>query len=354
MKTLYDILGVEENATADEIRTAYHQKAKEHHPDSNFSKNWSAEEKTKHEHIFSKIREAYDTLKQEESRRKYDEELREERTKQEQQEQEKERETQQETPYTNKTNSNRSDDEDTFKNRWNRRNKIFGREYRKNHDIPKTKAGVIALFTVAGILNITAEMIYQMIKLKEEKKNIVLSHKTAAAGLAVAIILSSCGFAVSSKSKTPDPANTTTPIEQTTPSEEEMKTAMTLTRMYTIEAGDTLSGIATNARTPMRKIKRINSISSPELIKMGATIEVPYTVDKEDEEYYTETIAVENMTLEEIAQKYETTVETLETLNAESINYLSDNSYAILSDTLIVPKFPTIEEVNAMKNYKAK
>lgn len=354
MKTLYDILGVEENATADEIRTAYHQKAKEHHPDSNFSKNWSAEEKTKHEHIFSKIREAYDTLKKEESRRKYDEELREERTNQEQQKQEEETNKQQKTSYTNKTNSNESYDEDTFQNRFKRRNKMFVREYKKTHDIPETTAGLIALATVAGILNITAEMIYQIIKLKEEKKGLVLSHKTAAAGLAVAIILSSCGFAVSSKSKTPDPANTTTPIEQTTPSEEEMKTAMTLTRMYTIEAGDTLSGIATNARTPMRKIKRINSISSPELIKMGATIEVPYTVDKEDEEYYTETIAVENMTLEEIAQKYETTVETLENLNAESINYLSDNSYAILSDTLIVPKFPTIEEVNAMKNYKAK
>ena len=351
MKTLYDILGVEENATADEIRTAYHQKAKEHHPDSNFSKNWSAEEKNKHEHIFSKVREAYDILKKEESRRKYDEELREERIKQEQQKQEEERETQQKTSYTN---SNESYDEDTFKNRFKRRNKMFVREYKKTHDIPETTAGLIAFATVAGILNITAEMIYQIIRLKEEKKGLVLSHKTAAAGLAAIVILSSCGFAVSSKSKTPDPANTTTPIEQTTPSEEEMQTAMTLTRMYTIEAGDTLSGIAANARTPMRKIKVINSISSPELIEMGATIEVPYTVNKEDEEYYTETIAVENMTLEEIAQKYETTVETLENLNAESINYLSDNSYAILSDTLIVPKFPTIEEVNAMKNYKAK
>lgn len=350
MKTLYDILGVEENATADEIKKAYHQKAKEHHPDSNFSKNWSAEEKNKHEHIFSKVREAYDILKKEESRRKYDEELREERTKQEQIKQEEERETQQKTSYTN---SNESYDEDTFKNRFKRRNKMFVREYKKTHDIPETTAGLIAFATVAGILNITAEMIYQIIRLKEEKKGLVLSHKTAAAGLAAIVILSSCGFAVSSKSKTPDPANTT-PIEQTTPSEEEMQTAMTLTRMYTIEAGDTLSGIAANARTPMRKIKRINSISSPELIEMGATIEVPYTVDKEDEEYYTETIAVENMTLEEIAQKYETTVETLENLNAESINYLSDNSYAILSDTLIVPKFPTIEEVNAMKNYKAK
>lgn len=354
MKTLYDILGVEENATADEIKKAYHQKAKEHHPDSNFSKNWSAEEKTKHEHIFSKVREAYDILKKAESRRKYDEELREERANEEQIKQEKEREKQQKTSYTNKTNSNESYDENTFKNRWNIRNKIFAREYRKNHNIPETTAGLIALATVAGILNITAEMIYQIIRLKEEKKGLVLSHKTAAAGLAAIVILSSCGFNISSKSKTPDPANTTTPIEQTTPSEEEMQTAMTLTRMYTIEAGDTLSGIAANARTPMRKIKVINSISSPELIEMGATIEVPYTVNKEDEEYYTETIAVENMTLEEIAQKYETTVETLENLNAESINYLSDNSYAILSDTLIVPKFPTIEEVNAMKNYKAK
>jgi len=63
MKTenFYNILGVEENSTQEEIKKAYRKKAVEHHPD----KGGSEEE-------FKKISEAYDMLGDEQKRKQYD------------------------------------------------------------------------------------------------------------------------------------------------------------------------------------------------------------------------------------------------------------------------------------------
>lgn len=62
MKDYYDILGVDEDASQKEIKEAYRKLAKEHHPDS---KNGDTEK-------FQEINKAYKTLKDEESRAKYD------------------------------------------------------------------------------------------------------------------------------------------------------------------------------------------------------------------------------------------------------------------------------------------
>jgi curved DNA-binding protein CbpA len=51
VESFYDILGVTENATQDEIKKAYKKKAVKHHPD-----------KGGNEEEFKKISEAYDTL----------------------------------------------------------------------------------------------------------------------------------------------------------------------------------------------------------------------------------------------------------------------------------------------------
>ncbi len=61
MENFYEILGVTESATQDEIKRAYRKLAVEHHPD-----------KGGNEETFKKISEAYDTLGDEDKRRQYD------------------------------------------------------------------------------------------------------------------------------------------------------------------------------------------------------------------------------------------------------------------------------------------
>ena len=61
MENYYDILGVNETATQEEIKKAYRKKAVEHHPD-----------KGGDESIFKKVSEAYDTIGDENKRAQYD------------------------------------------------------------------------------------------------------------------------------------------------------------------------------------------------------------------------------------------------------------------------------------------
>jgi curved DNA-binding protein len=65
MKNFYEILGVQENATADEIKKAYRKLAVQYHPDKN-PDDKQAEER------FKSIADAYDTLGDEQKRAKYD------------------------------------------------------------------------------------------------------------------------------------------------------------------------------------------------------------------------------------------------------------------------------------------
>lgn len=64
-KNYYDILGVSENASGEEIKAAYRKLAKQYHPDRNAG-NAAAESK------FKEINEAHEVLQDPEKRRKYD------------------------------------------------------------------------------------------------------------------------------------------------------------------------------------------------------------------------------------------------------------------------------------------
>ena len=71
--SLYEILSVPPGANHQEIQAAYHQMAKQYHPDRFQSYEFSAETRNKAEQVFTCINEAYFTLKDPVSRAGYDE-----------------------------------------------------------------------------------------------------------------------------------------------------------------------------------------------------------------------------------------------------------------------------------------
>ncbi|KAF8817483.1 DnaJ-domain-containing protein [Phlegmacium glaucopus] len=74
-KNFYDILGIEQSASADDVRRAYRKKALETHPDK-LDPGASEPEKQDAEQQFHKVREAFETLGDAVKRKAYDIRLR--------------------------------------------------------------------------------------------------------------------------------------------------------------------------------------------------------------------------------------------------------------------------------------
>ena len=121
-----------------------------------------------------------------------------------------------------------------------------------------------------------------------------------------------------------------------------------LDRIYTVTEEDTLESLAKQANTTVEKIIKLNKLRNNALI-VGETIKIPYYVDKEDIKYYTESVNSTNYEkLEDLAEEYQTDIRTIYSLNAECFEVIDDKLVQI-SDNLLVPLFPTKEEVKELK-----
>lgn len=78
---------------------------------------------------------------------------------------------------------------------------------------------------------------------------------------------------------------------------------------------------------------------------------IPYSISRDNLEYYTKTKEYDGSNLAEFAIENETDIKTLVTLNKESIIQANNNYYAT-SSSLIVPNFITTEELKKAKKNK--
>ena len=218
----------------------------------------------------------------------------------------------------------------------------------------------ILYYTGKGVSHVSFEVLYQLAKLKYINqdaftKYIIRNRKLLLAATLAGVMASNGLVGANPKGMetkqevfpTYEPA-----IETPVPTEEESipsyEPRVVLNRHYTIVAGDTLSKLSYDANSSISELKRINGYED-DRIYYGRKMWIPYTIDREDLEYYTENVKIENYSLEELAKRYETDIETLWELNKEAIVKTGDNTYYVLSDSLLVPHFATKQEVQERK-----
>lgn len=380
MKTLYEILGVSETATSEEIKKAYRKLAKEHHPDTN--SDWTEEEKKMHAEIFSKITNAYEILINENSRKKYDEKIKEKRTRSSRTS--KNNSGYDEDYYDYEDNDDYEDeDEDEedysyeydyfskkrerFIKRFKDVNKEILKKYlRKHKRKPETFPEFATFFLSFGAIHVSREFLYQLSKLKKQDddtpKKFVIRNRYNFATLALAFIIANSMIGNTNATKAQEPIYETTTQTTDTNTEketndtetndtnkEEEQESILLTRKYVIKPGDYLSRLAVDAGISTDKLQTINNIKSADKINVGDTITIPYNIEGENKDYYTKKVVLYDRDLSKVAAEYETDLDTLYRLNEEAIEKVTDNSYVVLSDTIEVPNFITTAELNSMK-----
>ena len=205
-------------------------------------------------------------------------------------------------------------------------------------------------YKVSGL--IITELMFQLGKLKKQvddtiPKYIVRNRKTLAGLMIAGVLFNPLGVN----------AETDELIYPTEENQTEIKKPVDvnliidsyrLDRTYTITAEDTLENLAKEANTTVEKIIKINKLRNNALT-VGDTIKIPYYIEKEDLKYYTETVNSTNYEkLEDIAEEYQTDLRTIYSLNTECFAEVG-GKLAQISENLLVPTFPTKEEVKALK-----
>ena len=365
-KDYYKTLRIDRNATEIEIKKAYRRLIQQYHPDKNM--DLSLEELKRLEQKTKEIIEAYSVLKNEKTRTPYNVEYDihhpeedpmffvkqanakyEEEKRKQAQEQARARTKQAAKGKTVWEKLQKARKEELKKERkqnlWTR-HKIYDRNLTQDcPNISKIKRGTF---------HIATELVYTLSKLSyQDKDNIyrytARNRKTIAAIVVGGILISSGIFqnAISTDASPKEEqltSETTTEYAYASPK-------ITLTRIYQIKAGDTLSELAEDANCSIGAIKSKNDLKS-DMIRMGDTIEIPYNIPKEELYLYTEPKPYDNtLNLSEYAYQYNTTASSLLKINEEAI-IQTENSYCIISDSLMVPTFKPYQALKSQEKVK--
>ena len=350
----YELLGVNEQSTEQEIRYAYRKKAKKYHPD--MQKNVSEEEKQKNTQKFIKLTEAYEILSDTTKKIEYDNKRREYLRKQEEKRQREELKRQEELRQQEQVNINKeSKEKPAYYDVWNtykevieeeKKDSIKARFERRKKFIPKTK-----IKAVNGIINILGEIGFQAYKLKKEDKETKTRYmlRNRYNFLSATAILIMLLFGSSNKEVQPKDVEIIETMDENTietiiDTIIEQANVKVLNNYHTVEMGDTLSELAQRGHITMTTLKEANNINR-DTIYLGEELIIPYHINNDLLEYYTETVSINNRSLEEIAIEYNTDIESLKVLNNEGIT--EDN--IILTDEILVPKFLTEKEYLHLK-----
>lgn len=382
MKNYYDILGINFDASQEEIKKAFREMAMKYHPD----KHQDEENIEYYEAMFKDINEAYEVLRDAEKRRQYDldyslyeaDQRRRENERRERDQRRRQSQTTSGSSTRTRTNTRSKQKDDTsffddFKKAYQevkrdekqepffKRHSRYNKEYwRRCGQFTDTKAGNVLFRMSQGVVHVSGELLHQLSKIKYiGKDNVVkftIRNRATALAIVGIILASNLPGWISGDTNTNNPTTETVSgkgtEEETDPiiidEPEEEEETITLTRIYTVQVGDSLSSLSDMSLSTMNTIRSINDIDSNNMIYIGQEIKLPYEIEKEDLQYYIEQVDTEGLSVSDLAEQYETDVDTLVQLNEEAIG-TAGGTKVFITNKVYVPKFITHEELDELK-----
>lgn len=383
-KTYYEILEVSMNASLEEIKQAYRKQAKKYHPDRN-PNNKEAEE------MMKLVNDAYEVLSDINKRKKYDDELNYKSSNSSNRENKKvykdeywfnsywynhttkdnrktyglkkeELKVLLEKLVVSYVNARKFEKTVTFKDR---RNYIINEVFHGHKlfdDCDNIEEYIKRFFSLDTLVYLEEhaylEFLYVCYKLKkfssDDIPTYLMRNRRTFAGIFLAFCLMS-NMTNGVKDEVVQPTEPTGVHTTVDDSDMNLIDGYCLYKIHKVVPGDTLSKLSADSNTSIDHIKKVNNLRSDD-IQVNDKLKIPYYIDKDEVKYYTESIEIDPSTVSftDIAKEYNTDERTLYALNIEAFDF-NGEEYIILSDTILVPTFPTYEEVKELKkqdNYK--
>ena len=194
-----------------------------------------------------------------------------------------------------------------------------------------------------GFIVFENEFLYSLGKLKLERRetpgHYIMKNRGKALVAAGLILVCTTGmFSGNSESKPiADPITSEAEDLLTEP----VSPTITITRTYTVGAGDTLSELAEDANCTRQEIKNLNDMDS-DILYYKDVIKIPYHIPEDEIGKYTTVELYDGENLYDFAESHETNPKSLKKLNPDTIIEVN-GAYAVTSDTIITPTFASYD-----------